>query len=74
MTASDEHEAHLQILRALFQLKTETPIWETNYRKFLRLGTERRTWWWAAFKKQAEAGAPAPRALLIKIIEMRLTE
>ena len=61
------------MLQALFALRYENPIWNTNYNKFLKMGLDQRTWWWAAFKKQAVAGALAPRLLLSKVIEMRLT-
>lgn len=62
-----------RVFKALDELVAENYMWETNMRKFSKLSHDHRVWWWSMFKKQAEAGAPAPRALLTKVIALRIT-
>lgn len=57
---------------ALWTLYMNDPVWESNYRIFMRMDDSKRYIWWERMKRQAEKGAPTARVLLLKIIELRM--
>ena len=50
------------------------PIWAKNRTVFWNLDPRNRVLWWRRAKQQAELGVPAMQTLLLKVIELRLTE
>lgn len=68
----DEYEVSL-VNQALRTLVLYDELWTKNYETFAyRMDTRARIIWWRGAKKQAEAGVPAMRTLLSKVIELRL--
>lgn len=63
-----------RVLEALKRLCRANPIWNKNYDSFVRMDSTRRIRWWRSAKKQAELGVLAMQQLLLKVIEIRLTE
>lgn len=69
----EEAAAADEVLRALHHLDDEDAIWESNLSIFSRMDMRGRILWWRAAKKQAQLGVPAMQALLLKVIELKLT-
>ena len=70
----DEVAATRAIHMALIRLADQDAMWESNFSIYSRMDVRRRILWWRAAKKQAQLGAPAMQTLLLKVIELRLTE
>ena len=70
----DEVAETWNVQRALNKLAWYDPMWRSNLVIFERMRPTQRILWWRAAKKQAQLGAPAMQTLLLKVIELRLTE
>lgn len=70
----DEEAETWNVQRAMTFLNADNHMWSKNLSCFKRMGAVQRIRWWRAAKKQAQLGAPAMQALLLKVIELRLTE
>jgi hypothetical protein len=70
----DEIVETWNVRRALVTLHHIDPIWFSNLATFERMNPRARILWWRGAKKQAQCGVPTMQTLLLKVIELRLTE
>jgi hypothetical protein len=70
----DEVAETWDVQRALVTLHHIDPIWFSNLATFERMNPRTRILWWRGARKQAQLGVPAMQTLLLKVIEIRLTE
>lgn len=70
----DEYVEVILVEEAIHRLCMANPIWAKNRTVFWNLDPRNRVLWWRRAKQQAELGVPAMQTLLLKVIELRLTE